>query len=68
MNGSAQGTGPYTLWSIPSDSPNQGNSEWVRGSLKESDVPIIVWDTRKGSNSERISSRYRTVYFVEHSE
>ena len=32
-------------------------------SLGESDVPIIVWDTRKGSNSERIGSRNRTVYF-----
>ena len=31
-------------------------------SLEESDVPIIVWDTRKGSNSERIGSRNRTVY------
>ena len=32
-------------------------------SLEESDVPIIVWDTREGSNSERIGSRTRTVYF-----
>ena len=32
-------------------------------SLEESDVPIIVWDTREGSNSERIGSRNRTVYF-----
>ena len=31
-------------------------------SLEESDVPIIVWDTREGSNSERIGSRNRTVY------
>ena len=68
VNGLVQGTGPCTLWSIPSDSPSQGNSEWVRGSLKESDVPIIVWDAWKGSNSARISSRYRTVYFMEHSE
>ena len=29
-------------------------------SLEESDVPIIVWDTREGSNSERIGSRNRT--------
>ena len=31
-------------------------------SLRGSDVSIIVWDTREGSNSERISSRNRTVY------
>ena len=31
-------------------------------SLEESDVPIIVWDTREGSNSERIGLRNRTVY------
>ena len=31
-------------------------------SLEESDVPIIVWDTREGSNSERFGSRNRTVY------
>ena len=32
-------------------------------SLEESDVPIIIWDTRKGSNNERIGSRNRTVCF-----
>ena len=27
VHGLVQGTGPCTLWSIPSDSPSQGNSE-----------------------------------------
>ena len=35
---------------------------------RSSDVPIIVRDNWKGSNSERIYPRYRTVYFLEHSE
>ena len=39
MHGLVQGTGPCTFWSIPGDSPGQDNSEGVRGSLKESDVP-----------------------------
>ena len=38
------------------------------GSLEESDIPIIVWTPEKDLICERISSRYRTVYFVEHSE
>ena len=30
--------------------------------VSHTDVPIIGWDTRKGSNSEQIGSRNRTVY------
>ena len=45
---------------IPSESGFGSPASEV--SLEESDAPIIVWDTREGSNSERIGSRNRTVY------
>ena len=45
---------------IPSESGFGSPASEV--SLEESDVPIIVWDTREGSNSERFGSRNRTVY------
>ena len=45
---------------IPSESGFGSPASEV--SLEESGIPIIVWDTREGSNSERIGSRNRTVY------